>query len=293
MRMQLISDWSSIDMDDYVKKYNDSFRLGFTAETYRGYYSPQIWEKPPKILLVSDDSGEYISGAVLTYRILEMGGERRWVSVMGGAWTPEAYRGRGFMRKMIAFTVKENEERSGIHYMCGFGLMDNVSARFERGAGAYMHPAWYASGGEIQSGVPLVEAEELLHAPDEIYAGLKSSMEYSKAQFEHKYELNSPGAKILKIGNNYAVAVGTHSSEKITVMTWGSDEELRTNLNSLISWARKPGRKPLFLYTTNARESEIFRGFGFSMKDGYFSVLPSDERYGYSGDLNILMGDRE
>ena len=187
MRMQLISDWSSIDMDDYVKKYNDSFRLRVTAETYRDYYSPQIWEKPPKILLVSDDSGEYISGAVLTYRNLKMGGERRWVSVMGGAWTPEAYRGRGFMRKMIAFTVKENEAQSGIHYMCGFGLMDNVSARFERGAGAYMHPAWYASGGEIQRGVPLVEAEELSHAPDKVYAGLKSSMEYSRAQFEHKF----------------------------------------------------------------------------------------------------------
>lgn len=292
MRMQMISDWSSIDMEDYVKKYNDSFHLGFTAKEYVDSYCPKIWEKQPKILLVSDDAGEYISGAILTYRNIEMGGERRWAAVMGGAWTPEAYRGRGFMRKMIAFTLKENEA-DGIHYMCGFGLMDNVSARFERGAGAYMHPAWYASGGIFQEDVPCAEVEELDYVPGEIYAGLSSSMEYSQRQFEHKYELDSPNAKMLKIGNNYAVAVRTYCSEKINIMSFGSDDELRLNINSLIRWVRHSERKPLFLYTTNAREAEIFKEFGFSFKDGYFSVLPSDEQYRFSGSLNILMGDRE
>jgi len=289
MEIFLAPNWHSIDIEQYAAKYDDSFHLGLTKDSFLTNYENEIWDIKSRPLIVADDSGEYISGAAIAYRKLTLGEKMCDAAVMCGMWTPEQHRGRGFMRKMISKLLEE-DEKFGVHYMCGFGLMTNVSARFERGAGAFMHDVHYAFGGEIYIDELLPKVEETKIDVSQILPRVNSSFSYTAEQFAHQYELNS--AKTFAIDSDIAIIQETYNSSKVNLLTHKNLSAFERNIKALIKWNRENNQKPLFLYTSDTCELEILKKYSFDIKDGYFSVLESNSTHRFEGNLNVLMGDR-
>lgn len=132
MKIKIINFSDIPDKNEYVGRFNETFGRNTPTEEYVSWYESEAWNIPTKVVAVFSDADEMLSAAVLFFKRLKICGEIRDVGVMCGAWTLPQFRGCGHMRKMIAATV-ENFGANGIRYMCGFGLMSNVSSRFERG----------------------------------------------------------------------------------------------------------------------------------------------------------------
>ncbi len=286
--MRMTADFSAIDTQLYSDLYDDSFQLGLSRDFLFALYSNPVWEPLTKLLLVTDDNGQYVSGAAIMYRKLQLGEELVQVGIMSGAWTPQAYRGRGLMAKMIRFVLQDNEAH-GVHYMCGFGLMNNVSARFEIGAGAFMHPAWYAFHTQPPADAQVLPVEEIEIPHAQLYERSYSSLRYTPAQFAVQYCLDKPGVRCLKIADMYALIEPTYNAQKVNLLTHGNLAQFEQAVVALL--AHGQGQK-FFFYTSDAAELAVLRRLGCEVMDGYFSVLPSGEKHRFEGPLSIVMGDR-
>lgn len=294
MKIKIINFSDIPDKNEYVERFNETFGRNTPTEEYVSWYESEAWNIPTKVVAVFSDADEMLSAAVLFFKRLKICGEIRDVGVMCGAWTLPQFRGCGHMRKMIAATV-ENFGANGIRYMCGFGLMSNVSSRFERGAGASLMDVCYANG--FAAGY--IEAEPACERKnfriDDIFNSFRGSFIYTPRQFAMCY---APSGKTkcydLPSGDT-ALIEETPTSFNINFLDAKNDADYVRDLQSLSATVYEfgGGKKPLFVFESSKTRAGLCAKYSFDIKDGYFSILPVFKEYAVETSLNICMGDRQ